>query len=293
MNRLQQSSETLIGEAASLLFLLGGRTPKHLVIVGGLAPPLLVPDPPDPHVGSADIDLSLSVAITKGATSAYYRSIETIVEQYFDPLESGFRWVKKSGVGGVPLLIDFLGPEVEATALDDGTLKLEDETAAANTGTRLRPFPLAAGRLVDEDSDEKALTGVDLVYKPGVRADIKVRHAGPVGFLASKSDALDGRDEPKDGYDVSWWCLNAGPSPEHVAQLVLDRPAFRNEYFQESIGKLQAAFGAPDYVGPSGYASERNPGLGPGDDPYEEDRNRAFAAVAKVTEILRANLWGQ
>ena len=74
MSDEKHSPDTMIAEAASLLHLLGGMTPKHLVIVGGLVPPLLAPDTPEPHLGSADIDLSLSVAITEGATKEYYKS---------------------------------------------------------------------------------------------------------------------------------------------------------------------------------------------------------------------------
>jgi hypothetical protein len=291
MSKPQHSPDTLIREAASLLYLLGGMTPKHLVVVGGLVPPLLVPDPPDPHIGSADIDLSLSVAITEGATREYYQSIEKTIDPYFEPFESGFRWRKRKGIDGVPLLIDFLGPELEATALDDGTLKLEDETAGANTGSRLRPFPLAAGRLVDEDALATSLEAVELVYRPDTHADVEIRHAGPVGFLASKADALDSRDDPKDGYDIAWWCINAGPTPEEVAQLLLDRPAFKDPYFQDSVAKLLKAFREPSFIGPSGYASEKNPNSHPGDNAFDEDRNRAFAAVSAVIELLHANLW--
>jgi hypothetical protein len=285
------SPETLLGEAASLLHLLGGMTPKHLVIVGGLVPPLLVPDSPEGHAGSADIDLALSVAITEGGTSEYYRSIEKVIDPYFEPFESGFRWRKREEVGGVPLLVDFLGPEIEATRLADGTLGLEHETAQANTGTGLRPFPLAAGRLIDEDAIATTVEGVALVYRAGVRADVEIRHAGPVGFLASKADAVDGRDDPKDGYDVAWWCLNAASAPDEVAKLVMERPAFQDPYFQDSVAKLHRAFREADFVGPSGYAKERNPTLGPGDDSYDQDRNRAFAAVSSTIEILRSNLW--
>jgi hypothetical protein len=60
----------LVREAASLFHLLGGMSAKHLVIVGGMVPPLLVPHASAPHVGSTDIDLCLSVAITEGATRA-------------------------------------------------------------------------------------------------------------------------------------------------------------------------------------------------------------------------------
>jgi hypothetical protein len=130
-----------------------------------------------------------------------------------------------------------------------------------------------------------------LIYRPSVRADVKIRHTGPVGFLAAKADALNGRDESKDGYDVSWWCLNGGASSEDVAQLVIERPAFKEELFQESVALLQEAFRARDYPGPDGYASETHPDLAPGDDDYELARNRAYQRVSEIVEILKKNLW--
>ncbi len=155
----------------------------------------------------------------------------------------------------------------------------------------MRPFPLAAAELIDADAVPSVVEAVALVYKPGVRADVEIRHAGPVGFLASKADALAGRDDTKDGYDISWWCAHAAPSPEEVVRLVVDRPAFKDPYFQESVAKLEAAFRAPDYVGPSGYAKERNPSLGPGDRAYDTDRNSAYATVSAVVRGLRDELW--
>jgi hypothetical protein len=56
-DEIKHPPSALIGEAASLFYLLGGMAAKHLVIVGGLVPPLLVPDAADAHIGSADIDL--------------------------------------------------------------------------------------------------------------------------------------------------------------------------------------------------------------------------------------------
>lgn len=156
---------------------------------------------------------------------------------------------------------------------------------------RLRPFPLSSGRLVDEDAISTTVEGVELIYKDDTYADVEVRHAGPVGFLASKADAMDSRDDAKDGYDISWWCINAAPTPEQVARTILDRPAFKDPYFQESVAKLIKAFRKPNFVGPSGYASERNPTLGPGDDAFDADRNRAFSAVSSVVGLLRSNLW--
>jgi hypothetical protein len=113
-DEVRQVPSVLVTEAASLFHLLGGMAAKHLVIVGGLVPPLLLPDAAGAHIGSADIDLCLSVAITEGATRQYYKSIEQIISPYFKPdTASGFRWRKKDGVAGVPLMIAFLGPSDE------------------------------------------------------------------------------------------------------------------------------------------------------------------------------------
>lgn len=284
--------DALTREAASLFHLLGGMGSKHLVIVGGLVPPLLVPGADEPHQGSADIDLCLSVAITKGATSEYYKSIEELINPYFESVDAArFRWRKKEGVGGLPLLVDFMAPETEETPVADGTVDIDDETAAANVGVRLSPWPLRAGALVDADAMDVVLEGVELVYRPGTRADVTIRHAGPVGFLAAKADALEGRDDPKDGYDISWWCLNADSNAAAVAEQVLERPTFKDPFFQESVTLLEKGFRAPDYVGPTGYAEEKHPNLAPGDEVYEQARNEAFAAVSELVQILKSNLW--
>lgn len=290
MNGVRHPPEVMQVELASLIHLLGGMAPKHLVAVGGLVPPLLVPEAPDPHRGSADIDLSLSMAITKGETTEYYRSLEAKIEPYFEPFEAGFRWRKRDGVAGVRLVVDFMGPDAETTHLEDGTLRLEDPVAAGNTGVVLRPYPLAAAAIVEEDARTAEIERVPLVYDEGVHADVTIRHTGPVGFLASKADAFTTRSDPKDGYDVSWVCLNAGDTPEGVAKWVTDCPAFKHEYFQESVHKLQRAFKEVSYQGPSGYAEEMNRNEA-GSDAYEQDRNAAYLRVSSVLEILQSRLW--
>lgn len=291
MKESRQPPEVMQVELASLIHLLGGMAPKHLVAIGGLVPPLLVPEASSPHRGSADIDLSLSMAITKGETSEYYRSLEAAIEPYFEPFSSGFRWRKRDGVAGVRLIVDFMGPDTEATHLDDGTLQLEDRVAVGNTGVVLRPYPLSAAAIVEEDARAVEIERVPLVYDEGVHADVTIRHTGAVGFLASKADAFTTRSDPKDGYDVSWVCLNAAENPEAVAAWVIECPAFKNEYFQESVDKLQKAFKEVTYQGPSGYAKEMNPDMEPGNDPYERDRNAAYLRVSSVLEVLKSHLW--
>lgn len=66
---VRQPVDALIREAASIFHRLGGMATKHLTIVGGLVPPLLVPGAAAQHLGSADLDLCLSIALTGGETA--------------------------------------------------------------------------------------------------------------------------------------------------------------------------------------------------------------------------------
>lgn len=286
---------TLLTEAASLFYLVGGAGSAHLVIVGGMVAPLLVPDKAQLHLGSSDIDLCMSVAFTEGHTRQYYKSLQDRIAPYFRPVgPSGFRWAKKDGVAGVRLIIDFLSPADEfSRQRTDGTRPLDADVADVNAGPMLRPFPIRSGALVDRDAIEQLIEGVRLVYadKLGMRADVRIRHAGPVGFLAAKADALAGRDDSKDGYDVSWWCIHAARRAEDVAELVTSREAYHEDLFQESVAQLLAAYRDRDYPGPTGYAAELHDGLGEGDEPYEAARNEAFAATAPVLELLRQGLF--
>jgi hypothetical protein len=290
---MKQPASDMLTEAASLFALLGGVGRAHLIVVGGLVPPLLAPKHATSHVGSADVDFCLSVAITEGRT-AHYKSIEEKIEPYFEPVASvPFRWRKKAAAPGFPLVVDFLAPDDESTPVADGTREIADATAASNLGLRLRPHPLRCGDLVDQDAMLTTLKGVELVYTPG-RADIDIRHAGPVGFLAAKADALHSRgatpDGTKDGYDITWWCMHAAATPAQTAGLVIERDAFRHEKFAESVHQLDRGFAERDYPGPTGYAIEHT-GLDVGDEEFERARNESFLAVSELIDELKGRLW--
>jgi len=147
-NGPRREPDVMLEEAASLFYLLGGMGARHLVLVGGLVPPLLVTTPFEPHGGSADIDLCLSVAITEGATREYYKAIEAKIAPYFEPVpRARFRWRKKSTVGGVPLVVDFLAPEgTEGTVGPDGERVLDDEPPPRTRDGGFGPSRSAAGR---------------------------------------------------------------------------------------------------------------------------------------------------
>lgn len=72
-------SRRLLGIAADVLRSFGSAFGgRHLAIVGGAVPGLLVAAPPpgmEPHVGTADLDLHLSLHLLDGETADYYQAI--------------------------------------------------------------------------------------------------------------------------------------------------------------------------------------------------------------------------
>jgi hypothetical protein len=72
-------SERLLGVAADVLRSFGSAFGgRHLAIVGGAVPGLLVDIVPhgiEPHVGTADLDLHLSLHLLDGETADYYQAI--------------------------------------------------------------------------------------------------------------------------------------------------------------------------------------------------------------------------
>lgn len=102
-------ADRLAAEAADIVRALGFAA-AHVVLIGGLVPGLLVPvlDPGiEPHVGTADIDLCLSVALVEGDTESYER-IETILKGLgFEEGDVSFRWLRHDGIG---LTLEFFCP---------------------------------------------------------------------------------------------------------------------------------------------------------------------------------------
>src|SRR5438477_11905533 len=72
-------SDRLLGIAADVLRSFGSAFGgRHLAIIGGAVPGLLVPAPPRgmaPHVGTADLDFHLALHLIDGETADYYQSI--------------------------------------------------------------------------------------------------------------------------------------------------------------------------------------------------------------------------
>lgn len=276
-------AETLVAEAAALVRALGFMAP-HVVLIGGLVPGLLVPvlDPGiEPHVGTADIDLCLSVALVEGDTEAYER-IETVLRGLgFEEGDSSFRWQRRADRR---LTVEFFCPASEQRPAGRAfrPALADNPTGKHNFGGRLSALALDAGELLTTD--------VELVHRSVVlpqnkgTLDMDLRVTGPIAFLTAKIDALIGRDKPKDAYDIVWLIESWPGGPAVAAQSFAERPAFRRPEVAAALDAISDAFAAVDRIGARSYARFL------ADDAREEPQleRRAVGAIAEFDAALPA-----
>ena len=173
----------------------------HVVIIGGLVPSLLVPDPDsglEPHVGTHDLDLCLSVALIEGEVGEYDRMENSLRAVGFamvrrdDGTTESWRWRDRLGV-----TIEFFCPSGKQGRQPGRLFR-----PGGVVGGKLSALVLATGHLIDRDARDIELE-VELPDNGGRTRQV-LRVVGPAAYLASKVDALRGRDKNKDAYDIVW-----------------------------------------------------------------------------------------
>lgn len=264
----------LLSEAARVVrsfSFLGG----HVVIVGGLVPSLLIPRPEsgiEPHIGTLDLDLCLSVALIKGEVGNYERLEGALKDAGFKMLnDESWRW---KGGTSTSLVVEFFCPPVPNRAT--GTLY----RPGGLVGGKLSALCLKTGALIDRDFVE---VDVEVVLPGGggrTRQPLKV--ARPAAYLASKADALRRRDKGKDAYDVIW-LVEAWPNGQVGLASELRRSVlFEDPLFQESLRILEQEFSDIDAAGARKYASfMRRPGM-----DSDQIARRAVGAIRALRSAL-------
>ena len=246
----------------------------HVVIIGGLVPSLLIPKPEsgiEPHIGTLDLDLCLSVALIQGEVGNYDRLEKSLKEAGFQIFQESWRW---KGGASTPLVVEFFCPPVPGR--EPGTL----HRPGGLVGGRLSALTLRTGTLIDRDFLEMAVE-VNLPGEGGrTRQPLKV--ARPAAYLAAKADALQRRNKNKDAYDVIW-LVEAWPGGQPALAPVLRESAiFGEPLFQESLRILEQEFADIDSEGAKKYARFMNR---PGIDPDQLAR-RAVGAFKALLQAL-------
>jgi hypothetical protein len=230
-----------------------GAWAEYLVLVGGLTPRYLVPEPPpgiDPHIGTTDVDLVLTLALPSGHVAPERPLASVLRDIGFEPRpEPGaphgpaFRWVHR--VDGLQVKVEFMCP-----AQDRPRLQIEPDPVP-NTGAELGALRLVGAELVAQDFAVRRLSGRDLSGKP---VEVQLRVAQILPFLVLKAYALDERQKDKDAYDVVWLLSALGDDPADVARMALASPAVGYPSVTAAISRLRAHFSMVDSRGPELYA---------------------------------------
>lgn len=259
-----------------------GFAAEHIVVIGGLVPSLLVPvlDPGlEPHVGTTDIDLCLSMALVDGDTGTYERIENVLKNLGFTEGEMSFQWSRTSGV---PLTVEFFcGAAPDRPAGRMWRPKAADNPLGKqNLGGRLSALSLDAGRILTEDA-ETITREVRLPDDKG-RLTVMMQVTGPVGFLVAKVKALQSRDKPKDAYDIVWLIESWPGGPRAAARDFAARPAFAFPEVGAALSDLARLFDRTDAVGPRSYA--RFVSTAGGDQALHE--RRAHGAISEFIAAL-------
>lgn len=278
-------TDTILGEAAHLLRNMGFAA-RHAILIGGLVPGLLVLDPGpghQPHIGTADVDLCLSVALVEGNTAQYERIEAGLRTAGFEPFESTFAWKRTRGTG---VKVEFFCPATEGRMPGDlfRPAAADLPRAKHNMGTRLSAITLAAGEAISADVVD--IEREVILPDDGGRTTWSFRVTGLVGFLVAKTAALVGRDKPKDAYDIVWLLENWHGGPEGAAATIRESGLMGRRDVIESMRRLETEFAGPDFLGPSSYVRFMAPDGTPADERLYLAR-QAAAAVSVLIAALR------
>jgi len=245
-------ADIILGEAAHLLRNIGFAA-QHAILIGGLVPGLLVLDPGpgrQRHIGTADVDLCLSVALVNGDTAQYERIEAGLRNAGFEPFESTFAW-KRTREPSVK--VEFFCPAGDGRS-PGGLFRpvaADAPLAKHNMGPRLSAITLAAGEAISADVVE-VHRDVVLPDEAG-RTTWNFRVTGLVGFLVAKTAALVNRDKPKDAYDIVWLLESWKGGPAGAATTVRESGLLGRQDVSESMRSLRAEFADPGCLGPASF----------------------------------------
>jgi hypothetical protein len=236
----------LLGEATRVVRAFGFAG-AHVIIVGGLVPSLLVPNPEpgiEPHIGTQDLDLCLRVALVDGEVGNYERMENSLMGARFKMLgREGWRWQ-----GGVklPLTVEFLcppGPERETGRL---------YRPGGPVVGKLAALVMATGGLIDRDFREIEVEVI--LPEDGGKTRQRMKVAGPASYLAAKADALRGRNKNKDAYDIVWLIESWPGGQAGLAGTLQESAIFDDPVFRDHLNILRKEFEDIDSAGARKYA---------------------------------------
>ena len=232
----------------------------ELVVIGGLVPSLLIrenelPPDSDPHVGTMDLDLGLTLTLLH---EGYYRTLTGRLR------DAGFE--QDINEEGKPTRQRWKIERLEKVTVDF----LIPPSLSGDRGGRLRNIErdfaavIAPGlHLAFQDRERVALAGRTIM---GEEATREVWVCGPGAYVVLKSLAFRGRGANKDAYDLYYVVRHFGSGVDDVAARI--RPLLEDACTKEALEILEQDFLEHDGIGPRRVAEFI---LGNTDDAIQSD----------------------
>lgn len=219
-----------------------GEYREAMVLVGGWIPGLLIDDGLAVHTGSLDVDVLLDPDLLR-AESRYAELIDLLKRRGYIQTSQGFKLAKEVAVDdGDPIRVevDFLLPR-------------KPKTAKGGVLPDFRAIEADGARFALSHHVEIALDG----RMPDGRGNtVRVQAVSLPAFLVMKAHALNGRDKPKDAYDIYFTLKNA---PGQAAGLARELKPFRDHpEVKRAIEILKSKFKSPDDYGPTSVVKFEN-----------------------------------
>lgn len=210
-----------------------------VVVVGGFVPSLLIdqeslPDQVEAHVGTLDLDLGLSVALSHEAQTRMVA--EKLRNADFEAdlrPENGARqtWKWKHNTS---MTVDVLAPP---TPESSAARKIHD-------WSDLSAFVTPGLELAFEDRELVTVRGQTLLGRP---AEARMNVCGPGAFIVLKAQAMKRRADNKDAYDIYYLLRNYPGGVEEVARRFV--PLLYDGSAREALDYLRQDFGTWDAIG--------------------------------------------
>jgi hypothetical protein len=249
-----------------------------VVVVGGAVPYLLLREADPPHVGTLDVDLDLDPE--RLADGAYAELVETLERAAYRRNVEGLKPFQLQRIvdlqdGGDPVsvLVDLMMPRDTRTR-------------------RNRPRLIAGLRVQGADAGEIALKSNVRVSVDGRMPDgrpnrVEILVASIPALLVMKGFALDGRDKPKDAYDIYYCVRNFPGGPAALAEAC--RPLLEDPVVRDGYSRIAAKFDTEDAFGPhtvSRFLGESGGFEGMNPEQVRVDAHRQVRAWLESLELI-------
>jgi hypothetical protein len=256
-----------------------GEVADAITVVGGSVPPLIVEEPDDDrYVGTLDVDIALDAGLLNDTADEVYATVaEHLERRDYKQVDPPFRWVRTVEVDGqeVEVYLDLLATPPEQLGKNRRTVAFQEQGKARR---------LDGGAIL---ADLRVATEVEGVLPDG-RNNRKTAFVAAAGaHVVLKALAIDGRDKPKDSYDIDYVLTHVAPDGQGPRMVAAElAPYLELPSVDKALAILADKFDSADSYGPQSVALYRR--LAPSSDEANAIQARAFALVQELLEELRA-----